>query len=477
MSKATLTDPQHFARSLLRPSEVPPQPCDTASEWLAERGRASSMTVERVPLDELSTWTVDPASGALQHASGRFFRVEGLSVEVTQGAIRRWQQPIIHQPEVGILGILAKQFGGVLHFLMQAKVEPGNPNGIQLAPTVQATVSNYTGVHAGKSVPYLDHFRDRRQSASRRIADVRQSEQGSWFYRKRNRNMVVETFEDVPVLDGFRWFTLGEIHDLLPVEDTIGMSARSVLACFPMATRHRPDSYRAGSDFSEALIDSCIAEPRGEVSNLRQVLQWITDVRTRHDCRTATTALDRLEEWDRSAGSIRHVTGDHFEVIGVRARANDREVSQWDQPMLAPTGTGTAAFVVKAIDETLHVLVRAKVEPGLCDVAEIAPTVQCAPQLYRRHAGSGLERDLLRFVETAPDDQVRFTARLSEEGGRLYHATSTYSVVESPTDFDLDHPDYRWLSVAELSELLVHSHYVNVQARTLLTCLAALLPR
>ncbi|MDN5805172.1 MAG: NDP-hexose 2,3-dehydratase family protein, partial [Microlunatus sp.] len=261
MSRAALTDPQHVARSLLRSSPVSAPTGVAAAEWLVQRQSANTMAVERVPLEGLQSWGFDSASGALTHTSGKFFRIEGLSVTATQGARQAWEQPIINQPEVGILGILARKFGGVLHFLMQAKVEPGNPNGIQLAPTVQATVSNYTRAHKGKEVPYLDYFRTPTRRTVRPIVDVRQSEQGSWFLRKRNRNMVVETTDEVPVLDGFAWLTLGDVHDLLSCGDRVSMSARSVLACLPLATRFRPDSYPLGSPFAEALVDSLIADP------------------------------------------------------------------------------------------------------------------------------------------------------------------------------------------------------------------------
>ena len=33
----------------------------------------------------------------------------------------RWKQPIINQPEIG-LGFITKEFNGILHFLVQAKV-------------------------------------------------------------------------------------------------------------------------------------------------------------------------------------------------------------------------------------------------------------------------------------------------------------------------------------------------------------------
>lgn len=186
-----------------------------------------------VPLDALAGWRTDPATGDLRHESGRFYAVTGLEVHTPGAPVSRWCQPILDQPEVGVLGILAKEFDGVLHFLMQAKNEPGNPGGLQLSPTVQATRSNFTRVHGGSRVPYLDHFLD----ASRHhvLADVRQSEQGAWFYRKRNRNMVVLVTEDLETLDGFCWLTLGQLHRLLAVDDLVNMDARTVLSCLPFA--------------------------------------------------------------------------------------------------------------------------------------------------------------------------------------------------------------------------------------------------
>src|SRR5579871_6211946 len=111
--------------------------------WLDERTHAHLFKVDRIPFEELTNWDFGPG-GNLVHRSGRFFSVEGLHIFSSEGPFSEWQQPIIVQPEIGILGILAKEFNGVLHFLMQAKMEPGNSNLVQLSPTVQATRSNYT---------------------------------------------------------------------------------------------------------------------------------------------------------------------------------------------------------------------------------------------------------------------------------------------------------------------------------------------
>jgi hypothetical protein len=80
-------------------------------------------------------------------------------------------------------------------------------------------------------------------------------------------------------------------------------------------------------------------------------------------------------------------------------------------------------------------------------------------------------------VLTADPSRVRYEAVHSEEGGRFLNAESRYLFVSADPDGgaaagDLP-PGYRWLSVDQLSALARHSHYVNVQARTLLACLHA----
>ena len=440
--------------------------------WFADCGRPAHAEVRRVDLDQLDGWYRDPDTGDIRHRSGKFFSISGLAVDIPGGPVEHWHQPIIIQPEIGILGILVKEFDGVLHCLMQAKIEPGNKNGLQLSPTVQATRSNYTRVHGGKPVPYLEHFVD--TTGSGVIVDVRQSEQGSWFHRKRNRNMVVEVTGDVEAEDGFRWMTLGEIHRLLAVDDLVNMDARTVLSCLPFAGLdlgriHR----RSGDDLHTALLRSC-SEESGSLHPLSAILSWITERRTRTEITTTLVPLDSIRDWRRGPAGITHESGLFFDLMGVDVTTGGREVRHWAQPMLEPHGTGVVAFLVREIGGVLHVLVRARVEPGFVDVVELAPTVQCTPENYDCLPPAARPPFLDEVLRAGPR-RTRFATALSEEGGRFYHARNSYRIVE--TDLDpLDEPaDFRWLTVRQLIELLRHSHYVNVQARTMIACLHGML--
>ncbi|WP_189932665.1 NDP-hexose 2,3-dehydratase family protein [Streptomyces sulfonofaciens] len=447
--------------------------------WWAGRQKANRFEVERIPFAALDDWRFDPESGNLGHTSGRFFTIEGLHVAAdgAQGAAT-WHQPIIHQPEIGILGILAQRFDGELHFLMQAKMEPGNINTLQLSPTIQATRSNYTRVHRGGTTRYLEFFRG--PGRGRVLVDVLQSEQGSWFWHKHNRNIVVEATGDVPEHEDFHWVSLHQLRRLLRTDNLVNMDARTVLSCMPLAPSGGPGegAVRAADDpFTAALLRSYGTCPRNgtdpgpPLHTTTELLSWFTEMKTRSEWRTRLVPLSGVGTWTRTDDEITSTDGSGtFRIIGARVKAANREVTSWTQPLLAPLEQGRAAFLARAVDGVLHLLVKAQPEPGLLDTVELAPTVQLPA------AGAGGRPVPFRTEVTGADpDRVRFDTVLSEEGGRFHHAQTRYQIIEAPQDFPLDVPEgFCWMTVRQLMELLRHGHYLNVEARSLLACLHSL---
>ncbi|MEU8654513.1 NDP-hexose 2,3-dehydratase family protein [Streptomyces sp. NPDC048737] len=414
--------------------------------WLDLHRRRGGTVVRRIPFAALDHWSFAPDTGDLRHSSGRFFTVEGLHVVRPQA---EWQQPIIVQPEIGILGILAKEFDGVLHFLMQAKMEPGNPNLVQLSPTVQATRSNYTKAHGGAGVTYLEHFLAPRREQV--LTDVLQSEHGAWFFRKRNRNMIVEVDGDVPVHDAFRWLTLGQILRLLRLDNVVNMDARTVLASAPAVQ----------------------AETRA-LSSDSDLLAWFTGERTRHDVRARLMPLREIAGWRTDGHSVSRADGRFFRVVAVSVEGAGREVAGWTQPIIEPVERGVVGFAYRVFDGVPHVLAHARVEGGFLDTVELAPTVQCVPSNYAPLPAAD-RPPFLDVVLDAPPDRVRYSTVHSEEGGRFLNAESRYLIVETDeaTTPTQPPPGYHWVTPGQLNWLAEHSRYVNVQARTLLAVLDA----
>ena len=433
--------------------------------WFEDRLRAHCFQLEPIPFKELERWGFDSETGNLCHESRRFFSIEGLRVRTNWGQVPEWEQPIIVQPEIGLLGFTTKRFNGVLHFLVQAKMEPGNINMIQLAPTLQATRSNFTRVHQGRAPRYLEHFTDRRQC--RVLVDVLQSEQGARFLRKRNRNIIVETDRDVDVGEDYCWLTLGQMLRLLRRDNLVNMDARTVMSCISYALGTGDGPEAVSGRFGQALWRSYQSSASGRHSN-EDILSWFTEQKFAYDLDVERIPLNAAKEWVRTDTEIRHESGRFFSVIACRVKADNREVPAWTQPMVKAHQKGLIAFVVKEFDGVLHILVQAKVEPGNFDVVEMAPTVQCITGSYEDEGPDQLP-PFVYYVLQAHPDQIRFDTLQSEEGGRFFREANRNMIVEAGPDFPRElPPNYIWMTAGQLKEFIKYNNFVNVQARCLL---------
>ncbi len=458
--------PNTFLRSALAQEDAL-RPSLGILDWFAERQEAHRFRLEQIPFARLDQWGFDPETGNLGHASGRFFTIEGIDVKTNWGGVPHWQQPIINQPEIGFLGFITRKIDGVLHLLVQAKMEPGNINMIQLAPTLQATRSNFTRVHRGKSPPYLEYFTDR--SRARVLVDSLQSEQGARFLRKRNRNIIIEVGDEVPVYDDYRWMTLGQVLATMRHDNLINMDARTVLSCIPFANEADPGVEL--SAFGRALLTSL--DPRSATQHTNeQIISWFTEQKFRFDLDVERMPLKDVAGWRRTETEVRHDSGRFFSVIACAVEADSREVFSWTQPLVKAHQQGLIAFVVKAFDGVLHFLVQAKVEPGNFDVAEMAPTVQCLTGSYETVPEAN-RPPFTNYVLNAPAERVRFDALQSEEGGRFYREENRNLIVYAGDDFPADVPDnYVWMTANQLKEFIKYNNFVNVQARCLLSSMS-----
>ena len=75
----------------------------------------------------------------------------------------------------------------------------------------------------------------------------------------------------------------------------------------------------------------------------------------------------------------------------------------------------------------------------------------------------------------APPEKILFETVLSEEGGRFYNAINRYMIVATDREhLPEEGSEYRWITLHQLTGLLRHSHVVDVEARSLVTCLHSL---
>jgi len=437
---------------------------DDVLGWIKEQRERVFASIVPTKFSSLDEWFFNKETKNLQHKTGKFFSIDGLRVHTNKGPVFEWDQPIINQPEIGFLGIIAKEIRGTLHFLMQAKIEPGNINFVQLSPTLQATKSNFTRAHQGKSPPYLDFFLSNKK---RTMADQLQSEQGGRFYKKRNRNIIIRVEEDVEVLDGYRWLSLFQLYELSRNDNVINMDTRTVLSGIPFGY-NQGIIRKLGLNIERYPFLESLFHNSGLFS-LDYILSWLTQLKMGYDVSVEKIPLDQVRDWIIGDESISHKDHRFFDVLPVSVRIDSREVCSWDQPMIRPAQEGLCAFLFKYINGIPHFLVQAKFECGNLDILELAPTVQCLTGDYRNPLF--YKPPFLDDVLATPKERILLDVMQSEEGGRFYQEQNRNMIVRVPEDFPVSGlpENFIWMTLGQMKTFLKFNNYLNIQARSLIS--------
>lgn len=430
-------------------------------KWLKVRNEAIKVKVTKIPFSELDAWSFDKERGVLQHNSGKFFTIEGINVKTNWGNINEWEQPIINQPEIGYLGIITKEINGVLYFLLQAKVEPGNVNNVQLSPTLQATKSNYTQVHKGNKPRYLEYFVNAKSSQV--LLDQLQSEQGGRFLRKRNRNIIIKVDEEIEEHEDFLWLTLGQIKTLIQYDNLVNMDTRTVISGIPFDGTSEESLIQ--NNYQKGMLFSANKNVNSKYT-FDEIIRWITLLKCQFEINLKPVSLFNTNNWEVTDNEIRNKNNKYFKVIAAKVEISNREVTTWSQPLVEPITEGIIAFVVKKINGIYHFLVQAKLECGNFDIIEMAPTVQCITDSYSNSS----DLPFLNYVLNAKKETIRFDTLQSEEGGRFYREQNRSMIIEAEEDFSIDVPEnYTWITLHQLNFFLKFNNYLNIQARSLIS--------
>lgn len=435
--------------------------------WIKERNNSIIVDVKQILFSQLNDWTLNQSKGLLSHTTGKYFTIEGLNVKTNWGIKSEWSQPIINQPEIGYLGIITKEFDGLLYFLLQAKVEPGNVNNVQLSPTLQATKSNYSQVHKGNKPTYLDYFLNVKNNQI--LLDQLQSEQGARFLKKRNRNIIIKIEEEIEVFEDFIWVTLGQIKKLITYDNLVNMDTRTVISGIPLDTSqfdiNNTNILTSLNNLDYPMLFSSSSKAN-TVLDFDEILNWLTKLKCKYQLNLSFVSLFDIEDWIVTDEVFKNINNRFFEVIAADVSISNREVKKWSQPLIKPLQQGIIAFIVKDIDGVSHFLVQAKLECGNFDILEFAPTVQCITDSYH----NSNDVPFLNYVLNASSDEIMTDTLQSEEGGRFYKEQNRNIIIKVPDNFPSEVPEnYCWMTLNQLNIFIKFNNYLNIQARSLIS--------
>lgn len=427
---------------------------DELLSWIQEENDKTHAILRECKLSDSSYWFYNKEESIVTNKNHSFFTLNGIRGELSGGA--SFQQPIILQNEVGYLGIITKEIDGEIQCLMQAKIEPGNVNNVQISPTIQATESNFTQKHGGKKPNYLDYFSD--VSRYQVIYDGKESEQCSRFLGKFNRNVAIFVEGEVEAFSNFRWMSIGQIKYLAThYPNLVNMDTRTVLSCFP---------YELGQISKDAgLVEKTIFAEDDSGTLFAALALFRSQAKHRRDL----IRLDQLDDWIIDDFGMRCSREYPFEVRYFDIEINGREVTHWNQPLVV--ARGQALFGLFAVDygDAVRFLIRIKEEIGCADVANFGPTIQMESNEIKKQNKDSIE--VLFFGKMEAKKDVLVDTILSEEGGRFYHEENR-NVLLAITQAELPNPlpkGYFLASYRTLRQLIAKYHCANIQLRDLMS--------
>ena len=422
------------------------------AHWRQSQLELSRFQINSTTISDIPEWSV--INGRIAHKSGGFFSVAGLRFQGGYpDSVTNWQyQPIILQPEVGILGFLLGRQSGRKSLLLQAKTEPGNPNGVQLAPTFQCTESNFRCLHGGERAPFYEYFDA--PSSGQIVSNSLQSEQGTRFFGKYNRNIVVDADHQYVELDShtmtaWRWIPVVDICNLITEDFTFNTDARSVLASCNWASlceNGMPfERWSAGSGIGRDLWESNIHTPLE--SRLEEIRTWLVSCQRDSETNATIVSIDELDGWHSDPGGIMRSGKDSIAVSYYTIQALDREVPTWSQPLMTSGTPGLVPLIAQRHDGLLRFLVQVSREPGFHEAAQISVPFQV-------HPGSPNVQAQEALAEWINLSQLVFDCRMSEEGGRFFQEWNRYLVLLAPEHAQVQQPaECEWLTLGEINAL------------------------
>ena len=410
-------------------------------KWFKNQEKINKISTNIIDLSNLKKWESNKVD--ISHVSGKFFKVVGIRV-LTNFFKKNWDQPIIVQNELGILGIIKNKKDN--KYLLQAKVEPGNINKLQLSPSVQATRSNYNQVHGGKKVPYLSYFLNNKKAKL-----INQTEQGFRYLNKFNSNVLVEVDKKFKIHQNFFWFSLQDLLKLIKKKNVINMDTLSVLS----------------THIKKNIKDYPL--------NPNKILKsWILKHDQKFYLKSKIIPLIKLKNWIYDARNITHKKKKHFSIIGVSNITNKREVGQWSQPIIRGKNFAFVGFLIKRFNNTNHYLCRYTLKPGLRKSALTCTVNTSDIKKYKEDNNlSYFQKKIIEniFLNNEYKKDSLFDNILSDEGGRFYHCQIRYKAILLNKNFTVKPPStYTWVSQNQMINM-IKNKVLDIEARLLFGCI------
>lgn len=393
------------------------------------------MQVSRTYISKTENWI--SSNKEIYNKKRNFFSIKPF--KFYSSTKKTWFQPLIIQKEIGILGIIKKKIDSVDHYLLQAKVEPGNINKLQLSPTVQATKSNYLRKHGGKKTNYLEYF-IKKKSNTKILSSLKLAEQGTRFLNKANKNILIDIKNHrIKKSSNFIWLSKENIIYFLGKKNLLNMDTISV--------------------FSSAIKKNSIDLP---INKFLVVLKKLYDFKKKNKISRELILFDEMEQWKVFKDRIEDIKKNFFSILFIKVKTNSREIKKWSQPLIKDHFNSYNGFLLKKINNTTHYLLQTVMEPGF-----ISPKYTTTVSLKNFDLKKNYSFvEFLHFFKKKKNTNFTY----SDEGGRFFKNESFNSIhILKNEQKIIIKNNFIWASHNQLIDL-IKKNLLSIEARNLFAC-------
>jgi oxidase EvaA len=188
---------------------------------------AFDLKINHIPLNTINNWSINDYE--IYHNENKYFKVIAVDVEISNREVVNWSQPMIEPAQTGLCAFICKEIDGLLHFAVQMKLECGNHDIIEFAPSVQTLTDDYRKTEINE-LPFFNYLLN--IPTEKIIYNSIQSEEGGRFYKEQNRNMIVLAGDeiDINLPENYIWMTINQMNTFLKFNNFLNIQARNLLS-------------------------------------------------------------------------------------------------------------------------------------------------------------------------------------------------------------------------------------------------------
>jgi oxidase EvaA len=204
-------------------------------------------------------------------------------------------------------------------------------------------------------------------------------------------------------------------------------------------------------------------------NSMDEINQWIEErnKNLKVNIEKVDFSYDGFWYYDERKGYIRNLNDSFFQLAGYQEIEEDRIVGE--QPIILQNEIGYLGIICKMIHGTLHFLMQTKIEPGNVNVIQLSPTIQATKSNFTRKHG-GKAPAYLEYFENSQNHRVIVDQLQSEQSSRFYKKRNRNIIIMVDEDLYIEE-SHKWMTLGQIKECLKIDNLVNMDTRTVLSCL------